>query len=65
MLHADKGQRSVNARSVAAAGTKLQGKAADKHDGSQIAKTAGVKTERNRRCVNNECFVCGKEGHKQ
>ena len=65
MLHADKGQRSVNARSVAAAGTKLQGKAADKHDGSQIAKTAGVKAERNCRYENNECFVCGKQGHKQ
>ena len=31
-----------DARSVAAAGTKLQGNA-DKHDGSQLAKTAGVK----------------------
>ena len=31
------------ARSVAAAGTKLQGNAADKPEGSQSAKTAGVK----------------------
>ena len=31
-----------DARSMAAAGTKLQGKAADKHDASQSAKTAGV-----------------------
>ena len=53
------------ARSVAAAGTKLQGNAADKPDGSQSAKTAGVKAERNRRYENNECFVCGKQGHKQ
>ena len=53
-----------DARSVAVAGTKLQGDAADKHDGSQSAKTAGVKAERNRRYENNECFVCGKQGHK-
>ena len=39
--------------------------AAEKHDGSQSAKTAGVKSERNRRHENNECFVCGKQGHKQ
>ena len=50
---------------MASAGTKLQGKADDKHDGSQSAKTAGVKAERNRRYDNNECFVCGKRGHKQ
>ena len=54
-----------DARSVAAAGTKLQGNAADKPDGSQSAKTAGVKAERNRRYENNECFVCGKQGHKR
>ena len=54
-----------DARSVAAAGTKLQGNAADKQGGSQSAKTAGVKAERNRRYENNECFVCGKQGHKQ
>ena len=50
---------------MAAAGTKLQGNAADKHDGSQSAKTAGVKAERNRQYENNECLVCGKQGHKQ
>ena len=38
-----------DARSVAAAGTKLQGNAADEHDASQSAKTAEVKAERNRR----------------
>ena len=54
-----------DARSVAAAGTKLQGNAADKPDGSQSTKTAGVKAERNRLYKNNECFVCGKQGHKQ
>ena len=53
-----------DAISVAAAGTKLQGNAADKHDGSQSAKTAGVKSEWNRR-YEIECFVCGKQGHKQ
>ena len=36
-----------DARSVAAARTKLQANAADKHDESQSAKTAGVKAERN------------------
>ena len=46
-----------DARSVAAAGTKLQGNAADKPDGSQSAKIAGLKAERNRRYENNECFV--------
>ena len=54
-----------DARSKAAVETKLQGNAADKHDGSQSAKTAGVKAERNRRYENNECFVCGNQGHKQ
>ena len=49
-----------DARSVAAAGTKLHGNAADKHDGSQRAKIAGVKAGRNRRYENNECFVSGK-----
>ena len=50
---------------MAAAETKLQGNAADQHDASQSVKTAGVKAERNRRYDNNECFVCGKKGHKQ
>ena len=54
-----------DAISVAAAGTKLQGNAADKPDGSQSAKTAGLKAERTRRYENKECFVCGKQGHKQ
>ena len=40
-------------RSVAASGTKLQGNAADKPDGSQSAEAAGVKAERNRRYENN------------
>ena len=53
-----------DARSVVAAGTKLQGNAAGKHDASQSAKTAGVKAERNRR-YENECFVCGNQGHTQ
>ena len=54
-----------DAKSVAAAETKLQGNAANKHDASQSANAAGVKAERNRRYDNNECFVCGKQGHKQ
>ena len=52
------------ARSVAA-GTKLQGNATDKQDGSQRAQTAGVKAERKCRYENNECFGCGKQRHKQ
>ena len=54
-----------DARSVDAAGTKLEGSAADEHDASQRAKTAGVKAERNCRYDNKECFVGGKQGHKQ
>ena len=54
-----------DARPVAAVETKLQCNAADKHNASQSAKTVGVKAERNRRYDNNECFVSGKQGHKQ
>ena len=54
-----------DARSVVAAGIKLQGSTADGHDASQSAKAAGVKAERNSRYDNNEGFVCGKQGHKQ
>ena len=49
-----------DSRSMAAAGTKPQGRAVDEHDSRENAKAAGVKTERNRRYDNNECFVCGK-----
>ena len=49
--------RPLESRPVAAAGTKLQGNAPDKHDGSQSTKTAGVKAERNRQYENNESFV--------
>ena len=51
-------------RSMAAAGTKLQGSAADEHDSREKVKVAGVKSERNRRYDNNDCFVCGKQGRK-
>ena len=51
-------------RSVADAGTKLQGSAADEHDSLKSAKAAGVKAEWNRR-YDNKCFVCVKQGHKQ
>ena len=37
------------ARSMAAAGTKPQGSAADEHDSRENAKAAGVKAEQNRR----------------
>ena len=50
---------------MAAAGTKPQGRAADEHDLRENAKAAGVKAERNRRYDNNECFVCGRQGHRQ
>ena len=54
-----------DARSVAVAGTKPQGSTADEHDSRESGKAAGVKVERNRRYDNDECFVCGKQGHKQ
>ena len=54
-----------DSRSVTGAVTKLQGNPADKPNRSQSAKTAGVIAERNRRYENNECFHCGKQGHKQ
>ena len=54
-----------DARSVAAAGTKVQDNVADKPDGRQSVKNAGVKAERNRRYENNQCFVSGKQGHNQ
>ena len=50
---------------MAAAGTKLQGSAADEHDSCENAKAAGVKAERNRQYDNNECFVCGRQGRKK
>ena len=58
-------QRNCVTLGLAAAGAKPQGSAADEHDLRENAKAAGVKAERNRRYDNNECFVCGKQGHKQ
>ena len=54
-----------DSRSLAAAGTKPQGRDVDEHDSRENAKAAGVKAERSRRYDNNECFVCGKHGHEQ
>ena len=54
-----------DARSVAAAGTKQQRSAADEHDSRENTKAAGVEIERHHRYNNNECFVCGKQRHKQ
>ena len=54
-----------DARSVAVAGTAPQGSTALGHDSRESAKAAGVNAERNRRYDNKECFVCGKQGHKQ
>ena len=45
-----------DARSMAAAGTKPRGSAADGYDSRESAKAAGVRAERNRRYDNNECF---------
>ena len=45
-------------RSVAAAGSKLRGNVADKHDESRSAKTVVAKAERKRRYENNESFFC-------
>ena len=47
-----------NARSVAAAGAKLQGNVDYEHDTSQSFKT--VKAEQKRRYDNNKRFICGK-----
>ena len=57
--------KRLDSRSMAAAGTKPQGRAVDEHDSRENAKAAGVKAERSRRYDNNECFVGGKRGHKQ
>ena len=57
--------KRCDSRSMAAAGTKPQGRAVDDHDTRENAKTAGVKAERSRRYDNNECSVFGKQGHKQ
>ena len=54
-----------DSRSMAAAGTKPQGRAVDEHDSRGNAKAASVKAEWSRRYDNNECFVCGKQGQKQ
>ena len=54
-----------DAKSMAAAGTKPQVGAAGEHDSRENAKAVGMKAERNRRYHNNECFVRGKQGHKQ
>ena len=39
--------------------------AADEHDSRENFQAAGVKAEQNRRYDNNECFVFGKQEHKQ
>ena len=57
--------RRRDSRSMASAGTKPQGRAVDEHDSRENARAAGVKAERSRRYDNNECFVCGKQEHKQ
>ena len=49
-----------DARSMASAGTKLQGNAADEYDTSQSAKTAEVKADRNRRYDNSVSLVATK-----
>ena len=55
-----------DSRLMAAADTKPHaGTAVDEHDSRKNAKAAGVKAERSRRYDNNECFACGKQGHKQ
>ena len=65
MLHAGKGQRSVTLDWWLLRGPSYRAMLLTRHDGSQSAKTAGVKAERNRRYENNEYFLCGKQGHKQ
>ena len=59
--------KRCDARSVAAAGIKPQGSAADEHGSHKSAEAASsVKAEWNdRRYGNHEYFVCGKQGHKR
>ena len=45
--------------------TNPRGRAVDEHDSRENVKAACVKAERSRRYDNNECFVGGKQGHKQ
>ena len=54
-----------DARCVVAAGSKPQGRAADEHDSRESAKATGEKEERKLHHDNEECFVHGKQGHKQ
>ena len=65
MLHAGKRQSGVTLDWWLLRRPSCRAMLLTKPDGSQSAKTAGVKAERNRRYENNECFVCGKQGHKQ
>ena len=65
MLHAGKRQSGVTLDWWLLRRPSCRAMLLTKPDGSQSAKTAGVKAERNRRYDNNECFVCGKQGHKQ
>ena len=54
-----------DAGSMAAAGTKPHGSAAGEHDSRESTTATDVQAERNRRYDNNECFVCGRQRHKQ
>ena len=65
MLHARKRQRGVTLDRCLLRGPSDRAMLLTNPTGRQSAKTAGVKAERNRRYENNECFVCGKQGHKQ
>ena len=57
--------KRLDARSMATAGTKPQGSAADEQDPRESAKAAGGKAERNRQYDNTTSASCGKEGDKQ
>ena len=59
--------KQPDARSIVAAGPKPQGSAADGHDSRENAKAAGVRCEIRAECRydNTQCFVRGKQGHKQ
>ena len=65
MLHAGNRQHGVTVEKWLLWGLSHTTMLLDKHEGSQSATTAEVKAEWNHRYENNECFVRGKQGHKQ
>ena len=64
MLHAGKGQRSVTLDPQLLREPSCRAMLLTNTTEASVPRTL-VNAERNRRYGNNECFVCGKQGHKQ